>query len=619
MTYQEEFIAWRDANPQASEEEQRVKLHEVKATYEGGKRNIQRAKEMFPDDKFIPAMEQGPEQFRDELDYQKIPQTTRSMYPRVSRSMARGEMFNPVAGITDVSSGLGRLAESASYKAQGGEQPFAERMEQTDDNLPFASQMLRDPMLPFSAATGGAPASQVGTGIYRKGLEYLGKTAMLEGGHALGSQAEQMSRGQDFSAGEAIGEAAIATALPFGMKASKEAIGGSKEFAKNLISEASNRTRELLDIIGPRELKQGLKHKMKKAGETVKPDEVLQKYSSFAENAEKAAQGIIKTVDDIDITFRKNNKIVDEAISQMPPIDTKDIVGSLLSMRKATPATEFSNMSTTGLHKSKGFKNEIAFNNQIDGLVNKIRFLHKKSDPNRTASIMDRRSSFDAEPTTISADEFLELRREIDNTIDWDAETFSKSYRKPIQKLKKDIRTKMKNTLLDEADKIGNKGYSKAMRDLHKTIQVKEGAQRLLMPKLKDIDELDRSQKFLLQLSNPNQLAKRKWAAKFKEATGYDLLADADLLRMSREYRGTLPMVNDYRTGAKNFAANFLNIPLVGGAVGAVAGSPRIGAAMYGAMDAGERMYGEGLDKLSRYAPSLRTTQRSAIQQGIGE
>jgi hypothetical protein len=220
---------------------------------------------------------------------------------------------------------------------------------------------------------------------------------------------------------------------------------------------------------------------------------------------------------------------------------------------------------------------------------------------------------------TIPASEIYELRKEIDRAIDWNANDFSKAYYTPIQKFKKDARTFLKNTLEDKAEKMGNKEYSKTMKEYHNLLGTQEKAKKLLMPRVEDLDVSDRSQKFLLQMSNPNQLAKRKWAKEFQAATGYDLLADADLLRMSREYRGSLPMVNDYRTGAKNFASNFLQIPVVGGVAGAVLGSPRVGAAAYGAMDAGEQMYSEGLDKLSKYAPSLRTTKRSAIQQGIGE
>jgi hypothetical protein len=624
MTYQEEFIAWRDANPQASEDEQRAKLQEVKETYEGGRRNIQRAKEMFPENKLIPAMEQGPEKFREELNYQNIPQTTRSMYPRVSRSMASGEMFNPVAGITDVSSGLGRLAESASYKALGGEQPFSERMENTGDDMSLTSSMLRDPMVPFSMGIGGATASGAGTGILRKGLDYLGRTTGLEAGQALGSQAEQMSRGEDFSAGELIGETALSTALPFGVKASKEAVGGVKEFAKDLISESTNRTRELLDIIGARELKQSIKHKMKKAGQKVEPDKVLEKYSSFAENAEKTAEGIIKTVDDLDVRFAEKNAVVKEAIRNMEPVDPTQFLNTLQNSKYLVPKGAEVN-----------YPDEVKFNKMVDAYMFKVNERVKHHNPEMLIETLQETASgapkynfmtgrqgtkeVATRGTTIPASEIYELRKEIDRSIDWNANDFSKAYYSPIQKFKKDARTYLKNTLEEKASKMGNKVYAKTMGSYHKLLGMQEKAKKLLLPRVEDLGESDRSQKFLLQASNPNQLAKRKWAKEFQAATGYDLLADADLLRMSREYRGTLPMVNDYRTGAKNFAANLVNIPIVGGAVGLAVGSPRVGAAMYGAMDAGEKMYGEGLDKLSKYAPSLRTTKRSAIQQGIGE
>jgi hypothetical protein len=624
MGLKEDFFAWKEANPNASKEEKKAKLLEMKSIQTGGaQRNIARAKEMFPKDHFIPAMEQGPERFQEELKYQALPQATRSMYPRVARSTARGESFNPVAGIADVSSGLGRLAEAGTYKLAGGEQSFPERMEQTE-GTGVVTDVMRDPMLPFSAGIGGATASGAGTGLWRKGLEYLGRTGGLEAGQALGSQAEQMSKGEDFSAGELIGETALGTALPFGVKASKEAIGTTKEFSKNLISEASNRTRELLDIIGARELKQSVKQKMKKAGEKIDPDEVLQKYSSFAENAEKTAEGIIKTVDDLDVEFAKKNTIVKEAIRNMEPVDPSQFLRTLQNSKHSIPRGGEAN-----------YPNEVKFNKMIDSYIFKVNDRIKAHNPEMIVETLQETPTgapkynfmtgrqgtkeVSTRGTTIPASEIYDLRKEIDKSIDWNANEFSKAYYEPIQKFKKDARTFLKNTLEEKASKMGNKEYAQTMKKFHTLLGTQEKAKKLLLPRVEDLSDSDRSQKFLLQMSNPNQLAKRKWAKEFEKATGYDLLADADLLRMSREYRGALPMVNDYRTGAKNFASNFLQIPVVGGAVGAVVGSPKVGASLYGAMDAGEEMYSKGLAGLSKYSPALRTVQRSAIQQGIGE
>lgn len=594
------------SNPGASDsqlESEAKRLEKEFYSKSTGLRNIQRAKKMFPNDPYIPAIEKGSEAFAEELRYQQIPQATRSMYPRVSRSIARGESFNPVAGIADAASMPGRLVESATYKMAGGEMPYSQRMEQSE-GTGFVTDMIRDPLSIPSMAIGG-PATSKGAGFIRKGVEYLVRGAGIEGGQSLASQAEQMSRGEDFDLGEFGAEMALGVAIPGGVKVSKKVVSGVKDFSKDLISEATNRTRELLDVVGGRELKQGLKEAFKKPGQVVRPDEVLTKYNDFAENAEKAAKNIINTVDNIDNTFREKNQIVNEAISQMPKIDSSDLINKLKSLKKNVP---------TG--KTTGFENEISFNKQIDGLMNKVDFMVKSKDPNVGKGLFDPQG----QPyNLIDAEDFLKLRREIDNTIEWDANTFSKSYMKPIQKAKKDIRTYMKNVLLDKAAKIGNKEYSKAMEDYHKAIQIRESAQKLLMPRGIDIDEGERSQKFLLQLSNPNNLSKRKWANKFKEFTGYDLLADADLLRLSKEYRGALPAVNDYRTGAKNFASGLINVPVVGGAIGTSLGSPKVGAALYGAMDYADDKYSQGLQGLSQYSPQLRGLMRTGIRQGIGE
>ncbi len=612
------LLKFKDLNPNLKDKNAyRREALRLEREYQSAQRNIQRAKEMFPDDPFIPAIEKGPDAFAEELKYQQLPQSTKSMYPRLSRSTARGEYFNPIAGIADVASMPGRLVESGTYKIAGGEQPFSERMEQTE-GTGFVSEMVRDPLAIPSVAIGG-PTINKGAGFLRKGAEYFGRGLGIEGSQALASQAEQMSRGEDFDPVELGLETGLGVTIPGGLKAGKKSISGVKNFAKDLISESTNRTRELLDVIGTRELKQSLKKGFKKAGETVRPDEVLKKYNDFAENAERAAKNIIRTVDNIDNTFRENNKIVDEAISAMPKIDSRELIKKLQSMKKQTPSKEFLNPKVSGIDPNKGFGNEIAFNNQLDGMINKIKFFVKSKDPDRGKSIFDIRSVDDDSYYMIDADDFLGLRREIDSSIDWNAEKFSKSYMKPIQKTKKDIRTYMKNVLLENADKIGNKEYSKAMEDFHKAIQIKESAQKLLMPRYSDVDDVDRSQKFLLQISNPNQLAKRKWAKKFKEFTGYDLLADANLLRLSREYRGALPMVNDYRTGAKNFASGLLNVPVVGGAIGTALGSPKFGAALYGAMDYGDDAYSRGIEGLSKYSPQLRGLMRTGIRQGIGE
>jgi len=594
----ENLDKYYELKPNASDSELINEASRLEEEYNSGAGNIVRAKEMFPENKYLSALEQGGEKFGEELRYQALPQMTRSMYPRIARSMAQGSSFNPVGGIADASSMLGRLAEAGTYKMAGGEQPFSQRMEQTE-GTGMLTDIVRDPLLPFSMGIGGA-STQAGSGALRKGAEYLGKTAVIEGGQALGSQAEQMSRGQDFDPTEFAAETALSTALPFGIKASKKTVSAATNFTKDLISEATNRTRELLEEIGGRELKQGLKSGFRKSGEVIEPDEVLQKYSNFAENAEQAAKNIVDAVDGLDEKFIEKNVIVRDAIKEMPPVDASQFMNHLNNSKRLIPRGD-----------TRGYESDISYNKMIDGMINRVQNEVKKYN-----SVISGQKRLPAEA-------IYDLRKEIDRAINWNPNEFTTAYYDPINKLKIDARTYLKNTLEDGARKIGNKEYAKTMKEYHKLLGQQEEAKKLLLPKVQDIGEVDRSQKFLLKLSNPNELDQRKWAKEFEKATGYNLLADADLLRLSKEYRGALPMVNDYRTGAKNFsqilAQKTMETPIVGSVVGTALGSPKVGATMYGAMNAGEEAYGSALGNLSKYAPMLRGAERSAIRQNIGE
>ena len=209
----------------------------------------------------------------------------------------------------------------------------------------------------------------------------------------------------------------------------------------------------------------------------------------------------------------------------------------------------------------------------------------------------------------------LDIRRDIDKSVNWDAETFSNAYFSPIQNLKKDSRTYIKDLLEKTSESIDDKSYIPAMKEYSKMLDLQDKVKRQIMPRSNDLGNVDRATNFLLKLSSPNKMDQKIFAKQFEQVLGKDLFRDADFLRLSKEYRGALPIANDIKTGRKNWLQGFAGT--TGGKIAtAPFSSPKVAAPIMGAIDFAEK----GLQK---YSPSLSEAARRvrpvSTEEYIGE
>lgn len=565
------YNEWKATAPEYSKmtrSEKRAKMLEFKRDYlseSSAQRNIARAKEMYSSDpaalSSLEALERGPEAFQREIQSQAIESTPyadryvsritgaprsetearmlEATYPNIAKNL---DNISPVSGIADLASLPGRAYESATYKLAGGEMPFSERMAQTD-GTGLISEAIRSPYAL-------QPTSGIGTGLAaaakplaQRAIGYAGKWAIEQIPSAAMEQLRKIEEGRDVDASEFVTEVAAGGFLPVAAKTIGKAAKPTKEFLKDIMSEASGRSKELLEMVGNRELKEWARKST--LGEKAKPDEVLEKLRNYTDNAEQIADEVIKTVDNFDVIYRENNDVIEKAINSMPEMDTQPLIRELENSKMLLPPGN-----------KKGFEGEIAFNNQVDKLVNRIK--GKVRERYKDVSIFDMPSSMEGPLTKISASDMLDIRRDIDRTINWDAETFSKDFYSPIQKFKKEARAYIKDNLERQAAKIGNKQYSKVMKDYSNQLDLQDDVKRALLPRVNDLGQTDRVNNFLLRMGNPNKIDAKKFAAKFKRLLGRDLFEDANFLRLSKEYRDALPIANDIKTGRKNWLQGFV-------------------------------------------------------------
>ena len=604
----------------------------------GPERNVERAIRMQQGDPSavdkLRAMQQGPEQFGREIRSQAIAQTPykdryvsrltgqprsgmsaramEAISPRTMEGLAQGEI-SPVGMASDALSLGGRAATSGIPTGED----YLERVAKTE-GTGLVSDILRDPLLPIS---GGMPGQMVSKGLplAKRAIQYGMQGMKAQAPITAAGQAEKVARGEDLGFGESALEITAGGALPLAGRALKKTFTPIKEFTKDVMSEASGRSKELLNTIGGRELKEWARKSTQ--GVEAKPDEVLQKLRNFSDNATKIADDVIKTVDNFDVLYREKDETINKAIAAMPDMDANPLLSRLSQSKYIIP------------RNSKGFENEVAFNNQIDGLMNRIQDKVNRRNPvtESVEGIMTPsgapsydKMGFSAVPRTqtvtsqgshITAEDMLDIRRDIDKAVDWNNETFSKSFFSPIQKFKKDSRTYIKDALEESAEKMGDKSYAPAMKEYSKILTLQDKVKRQILPRANDLGEVDRATNFLLRLSAPNKLDAQMFAKNFEQVLGKDLFKDADFLRLSKEYRDALPIANDIKTGRKNWLQGFMGT--TGGKIAtAPLSSSKIVAPIMGAMDVAERGLGKWSPQMSRIQQGLTPI---ATEQYIGE
>jgi len=517
----------------------------------------------------------------------------RAQYPRLFQSIEKGDSFSPLAASLDVASAPGRFIESGISTLVGGEDGFLDRAAKLETG-DFVSDIVRDPYSLVDptkttrALSSGLPLFKRAAGYALEGLRGQVPASIL-------GQVEKMERGEDASLSEFATELATGSLFPVSAKAIKKTFQPIKEFSKDILSEATGRSRDLLQTIGTRELKEWARQAYQ--GQKAKPDEVLEKLRGFSDNAESIANDVIKKVDDFDKLYIEKNDTIKKALSKMPKIDALPIINILNSAKMELPKANIYGQSAN----LKGYGGEIAFNEQIDGLINRINQKIKSNNP--YMGIGTKRG------TAISAEDMLDIRRDIDRSIDWNAETFSKAFFNPIQKLKKNARTFIKNDLENSAENIGDKTYAPAMKEFSRILNLQDKVKRNIMPRANDLGETDRATNFLLRLSSPNKIDAKIFAKNFEAILGKDLFKEADFLRLSKEYRDALPIANDIKTGRKNWLQGFMDT--TGGKIATFPlSSPKLAAPL---MEVG----GYLTDKSSYLSPMMQRILPVGIEESI--
>jgi hypothetical protein len=642
MGVKEDFISWQSSNPGASREEQKNKILELKrveASAYTPEMNVQRAIESAESEgdvssvDLLRAMQKGklgeealrqgvrslPYEERYETPYGRPLGETEAklqeaLFPRTMQAMSTGREFPAVSGIADVASLPGRAVESIG-KGIEKDQNVLERMGQADTGT-FLAETIRDP---YNVLGAGAAASTVSKGLplAKRAMQYAKSGALSQIPASLMGQAEKIEQGKEFQPGEVVGEVAAGGFIPIAGRLAKKAATPLKEFSKDIMSEATGRSKELLNTIGGEELKEWARKSIK--GQDAKPSEVLEKLRNFSDNAEQIAGDILTKVDNFDVIYAEKNEAVKRAVSAMDDMDVAPLLNKLRLSKFDIPSNP------------AGFKDEISLNNQIDGLINRIEQTTKQYNPElnvrgivetplgkptynpMTGSIQEQ--LIKSRGTTIPASEMLQIRRDVDKTINWNKDSFSNNAYNMINKFKRNVRGEIKDDLVSNAEKLGNKQYAKDMKEYARVLGLQDKVKNQILPRVNDLGEVDRVTNFLLKSSSPNKLDQKIFMKNIEPILGVDLMEKGNFLRLSKEYRDALPIANDIATGRKNWLQGFMST--TGGKLAtAPLSSPKMAAPITKALD----VAGEGL---AEYGPSLSRIQQKitpvATEEAIGE
>jgi len=594
----EQFLAWQSVNPKASKAQQRNKINELKrlaATEQAEpytpEKNVQKAiaqaeasndpnmarllKEMQQGRLGQEATRQGVAGLPYEERYTGVlgqplsaeaAKQREALYPRTMQSIQQGEQFPIASSLQDASSLPGRAIESGSQALMGNGDMLSRMGEVQTGQM--ASDIIRDPSLIPALASGSAIAGALPKAA-SPALKALGYAGVGAAEQAPLSTLEQMSRsemGMGYDPSQIGMETAIASAVgPLGPAVSKGLIGAG-ELAKKGLASLSNKSVDLLETVGAKELKQGIKGLF---SSKVAPDETLSKIKNYGEKAEEIVGEVVGYMDNFDELYKNENAVVNDAVQSMGNIDLTDVIGELNQLKiQALPIDMKSRSVPYGFRTGKKQIDDYLEN--VDDIIDDIT---GQSTTGKSTLVRP-------------ASDVLKLRRKIDETINFNKSNYSTQHAKRIDQIGKRARGKLKTKLEDAAAATGNPEYTSAMKTYSELLDVRDRINKNILGNDQNPDKV---KNFLITLGNPDKLKNNQLGKDIQRILGKDLFEEAKLLRLSKEYRDGLNVFSDHMTGKANMATNMLEGTQK--IAGAVASSP-IGAAP---LTGGISMLQEGL------------------------
>lgn len=460
----------------------------------------------------------------------------------------------------------------------------------------IASEIIKDPATLATVGTGIGAAGWVMKG--GKWLPKLAKGMALGAGEgALSStihQTENVLQGEDVNLKEAAIETGLSTALP---GVASGIGGGLSKFANwglgKLASQLGNVSEEALRKWGSgmgkgaKELKD-VHGKQKQIG-----DKLLGALENFEE-------------------FMPEAIVVKQALKEMPEIPLDKTLKSISSAIEDLPLKKTHKGIRT---KLENLLHDIGGRRELPGRATKLpgKKIPKKTDSmgrviqeeSSTTGATIRTKGKEIYDTSMNATKFKKMRSLTDDMINWDDAGAS-----TLNDVLKNIRTTMKDELLDVAKKSGNTDYAKAME----VWSEKLGKRDALLEEIGKTGKVRnrRVGQFLSTLFNKNKEVRQEALGAMTDIFGEDFVKQAKLLQMSDEM--IWPGQNIARILPKPGQATTAILP--GAAqisAGAMLGQPKLVATGVGTM----AMSSPSVSSKVLFATDL--AQRAADSRALGE
>jgi len=584
MTYQEEFRAWKSANPDATYDQKKSKLLEIKANYspESIGKNLPQmttsvagmdvslprqlsAKEKLEQYKNIPAGKRR--QFMGMSVPGPVTETMETLFPRTTQSQVSGEGMGPASLVLDAMAApqTGYIEGGASALSAAGVPIDKEKMREG-----MAYKALTSPELIPSALSGGMAglASKTASPFMKVGAQ--GLSGMM--GQAPFSYAEQMSQqemGNDFSgetAGTEVATAgAISSFLPIVGGAVKE---GFKQ-AKKGISGVTGTDVGTLQKVNLDPIKDKFSRVFRSKDEGASPNNILSQMDEAKKESTNFARSLIKEVDNFEKIYMTENPIVEEAAERMGNARTVDFLKFLDSKKKSA------------IIGNKLNKNAIRYNKEIDELTGQIQ----------------------SAGSEIPFRDILTFRRDLDNSVNY--KRFSESnpsLASDLQGLHKDFADHLRGSLVDAAKKTGNPEYISGMKKMSNKYDSYDRLKELVGSGKNRLAQLTRANNLLNKLEGDNSAIKKEALEDISELIGNKYLDHAEMLELANNWKK-----------AVNATGGDSRVLTAGSRFGAV---PQVGAGAVGMMDLGEQVAPKLYGLQQQYQPLGMAQLREQEGQG---
>jgi hypothetical protein len=592
--YQRKFIEWQEANQKASPTEQEMKLREFKVAAS------------------TPVEPQAEPQRTE-------PSTLEALFPETTKAARAGSNFPIASGLRDAANMAQRAYFGLPYLLPEIETPLgkigsdeisyseymAGKRPENRGMVGAAIDIIETPEFIPGMATGAGM-----TGMIPKSLSPIMKLGAYgaAGGatevpFAATEERARVEQGQDFDPRRVTERVATGGALSAFIPASGSLLAGKKNSVasifKNEIQGLTGMSEDALEYLGAKPLIQKAKALVVS---DAKPNVALAKVTDFNKRAGEIAQGYIDILEDVDNAIRDKNVVVDDAIKNMGTIDMMPIFKKINDLKKTSGILDKELLRqygdvpvAPGTMTADGAANEML--SSVDKLLKKVSGEAQMGLP----------------VTQRSADDLLDIRRQIDATINYDKTKYPKAFNKSMDNLVKETRTILKDALIEQAEKTGNPQYIKAMEEYSEILQARDD----IMKTLGGSQSPDRAVRFLESLGNPKKLENKQLVAKIKKLFGKDLIEDARLLDIAKQYKDGLRILPSQQTGrsmlggmiGKKFMPDS-KLP-----VGEMVQGQMGGSALYGGLSTMQDIYPKALRLQQRTQPATLAERTEENEQ----